>query len=79
MHVWAPVPYPIPPPGQPGLLRKACLRLQPLTSALGHNAQPVPGTPAQGLLGAGFRTGSQREVLALPQSQAPVLQPCGGG
>lgn len=45
-------------PGVSGLLRKACLRLRPLTSVLGHNAQSVPGTLARGLLGAGFGAGS---------------------
>jgi hypothetical protein len=60
-----------------GSPRKACLRLWPLTSVLGHNAQPVPGTPAQGLLGAGFGAGSQTKVLALPCPKPRVLQPDG--
>lgn len=50
-------------PHQSGLPRKVCLRLRPLTSVLGHNAQPVPRTPAQGLLGAGIGAGSQSEAL----------------
>lgn len=58
-------------PHQSGLPRKACLRLRPLTSVLGHNAQPVPGTPAQGLLGAGFGAGSQSEALTSQSYKFP--------
>lgn len=62
------------PPTLPARLpRKACLRLWPLTSALGHNAQPVPGTLAQGLLGAGFGAGSQSEALTSQSSLSPTL------
>lgn len=69
---WAPSTPLFPPPCQPGLPRKACLRLQPLTSVLGHKAQPVPRTPAQGLLGAEFGAGSQSEALTSQSSKAPV-------
>lgn len=65
--------FSLPPLCQPGLPRKASLRLPPLTSVLGHNAGLVPGTPAQGLLGAR----SQSEALTSQSSPVPLPQWCG--
>lgn len=57
---------------QPGLPGRARPRLWPLTSALRHNAQPVPETPAQRLLGAEFGAGSEQKAEASQHSRAPA-------